>query len=399
MDPVLREVLDLALRWVHVVAGILWIGNSMLWNWLDRELVPPEPRREGVAGEIWLLHSGAFYRMEKDLRGWDRARPLHWFRWQAYTTWLTGAALLAVVYHAGGRALLVDPAVAELTGAQAIGISIGTIVLGWLAYDLFLGAAVIRGGRAGVAAGLALVVGAGFALTGVLAGRAAFLHLGALLGTLMAGNVFRVIIPSQRALVAAAERGERPDPATGMRAKQRSIHNNYLTYPVVALMLSAHFPAVVGHRWNGVLLAIVVLAGVAVRHLMNLRFTWRPWAPALAATVAASLLAIGAVLSLPAPGRSAIGPAPDGPVSFAGARAVVEKRCAVCHSADPADRTFGPSPGGAAFDTPEQILLLAERIGVRAVETETMPPANRTHMTGAERALLARWLAEGARGE
>jgi uncharacterized membrane protein len=398
MNPVLREVLDLALRWVHVIAGILWIGNSMLWNWLDRNLDAPEPPVEGVQGEIWLLHSGAFYRMEKDLRGWPRARTLHWFKWQAYTTWLTGAALLVVVYHAGGRALLVDPTVADLSAAQAIGISVGTLVVGWLVYHFFLGAAVIRHGRAGGAVGFAAILATGFLLTQLLSGRAAFLHVGALLGTLMAGNVLRVIMPSQRALVAAVERGERPDPAPGLRAKERSIHNNYLTYPVVVLMLSAHFPGLYGHRWNWLALGILVLSGAAVRHLMNLRFTWRPWKPALAATVTVTLASLGILLANPAPGAPAA-PGGDHPVSFAEARAVIDKRCTVCHSADPADRSFGPSPGGAAFDTPAQITALAERIRVRAVETETMPPANRTHLTAAERGVLARWVSGGGRGE
>jgi uncharacterized membrane protein len=393
----MREVLDLALRWVHVVAGIMWIGNSLLWNWIDRNLERPRTEDERVAGEIWLLHSGAFYLMRKDLRGWDRARPLHWFKWQAYTTWLTGAALLAVVYYAGGGALLVDPAVRPLEPAQAIAIGAGSIVAAWLAYDLFLGALVIRLGRAGVVLGFALVLAAGLALTMLLSGRAAFLHLGALLGTLMAGNVFRVIMPAQRALVEAVERGELPDPALGLRAKERSIHNNYLTFPVVALMLSSHFPALYGHRWSWLLLGIVVVGGAAVRHLMNVRFTHPHWKPALAGTVAATLGSLALLTATPgAPPAHSPG---TGPATFAAAHAIVQKRCTVCHSADPADRTFGAAPGAVAFDTPEQILARADRIRVRAVETQTMPPGNSTHMTAAERAVLGRWIVGGAEPE
>lgn len=316
MSPAVRELLDLVFRWIHVVAAVMWIGNSLLWNWIDRNLEPPRSGGEGVHGEIWLLHSGAFYRMEKDLRGWDRARPLHWFKWQAYTTWLTGAALLVIVYYAGGGALLVDPAVRQISPAQAIAVAAGSIVVAWLAYDLFLGAALIRMGRAGALLGLALVVAAGFALTQVLSGRAAFLHVGALLGTLMAGNVFRVIMPSQRVLVSAVERGERPDPGPGTRAKERSIHNNYLTFPVVALMLSSHFPGLYGHRWNWILLGIVVVGGAAVRHLLNVRFTYPHWKPALAGTFA-STLGLLALLTVRPARTGAPAAAADGPATFA----------------------------------------------------------------------------------
>ncbi|MBD0320572.1 MAG: urate hydroxylase PuuD, partial [Gemmatimonadetes bacterium] len=227
MSPAVREILDLVFRWIHLIAGIMWIGNSLLWNWIDRNLV--STGKEGIQGEIWLLHSGAFFRMEKDLTGWDRARTLHWFKWQAYTTWLTGAALLVVVYYASGGALLIDPAVRDLTPTQAVVIAAGSIVGAWLAYDLVLGRLLSRMGRMGAVAGFALVLAVAFPLTHLLSGRAAFLHVGAMLGTLMAGNVYRVIMPSQRVLVAAAERGERPDPAPSKRAKERSIHNNYMT--------------------------------------------------------------------------------------------------------------------------------------------------------------------------
>ncbi|HEX7243491.1 MAG TPA: urate hydroxylase PuuD [Longimicrobiaceae bacterium] len=389
------ELLDLVLRWMHVVAGIMWIGNSLLWNWIDRNLLPSKAGREDVAGEIWLLHSGAFYFMEKDLGGWDRDRPLHWFKWQAYTTWLTGAALLGVVYYASGGALMVDPAVRDLTPAAAVAIGAGTIVGAWLAYDLFLGRAIARTGRAGAAVGFALVLGVGFGLTQLLSGRAAFLHVGAMLGTLMAGNVFRVIMPSQRLLVAAVERGERPDPEPAKRAKERSIHNNYMTFPVIALMLSSHFPGLYGGRLAWLVLGVLVLSGAAVRHLLNVRFTFPRWKPALAATFAVSLAALALLTVRPFP-PAAAGAAAGGRVGFAEANAVIQKRCAVCHSADAADRTFGAAPAGVAFDTPEQIRARVDRIRARAVDTGTMPPANKTFMTPEERALLGRWIAQGA---
>jgi uncharacterized membrane protein len=391
MSPAVREILDLVFRWIHLIAGIMWIGNSLLWNWIDRNLV--STGEEGIQGEIWLLHSGAFYRMEKDLTGWDRARTLHWFKWQAYTTWLTGAALLVVVYYASGGALLIDPAVRDLTPAQAVAIAAGSIVGAWLAYDLVLGRLLARMGRMGAVAGFALVLGVAYALTHLLSGRAAFLHVGAMLGTLMAGNVYRVIMPSQRVLVAAAERGERPDPEPSKRAKERSIHNNYMTFPVIVLMLSSHFPDVYASRLNWLLLGILVLAGATVRHLLNIRFTFPRWKPALAATFATTLGALVLLLARPAAPRAS---AEGGRVTFDQANAIIQKRCTVCHSASPADRTFGAAPAGVAFDTPEQILARVERIRARAVETATMPPANKTFATPEERALLGRWIAQGA---
>ncbi|HEX8276764.1 MAG TPA: urate hydroxylase PuuD [Longimicrobiaceae bacterium] len=396
MSPALGELLDLVLRWMHVIAGIMWIGNSMLWNWLDRNLLPARGGGDGIQGEIWLLHSGGFYQMRKDLTGWDRDRPLHWFKWQAYTTWLTGAALLVVVYYASGGALLVDPAVADLSPGAAVAVGAGSIVAAWLAYDLALGRAISRMGRMGAVAGMALTLAVAYGLTHLLSGRAAFLHVGAMLGTLMAGNVFRVIMPSQRVLVAAAERGERPDPEPAKRAKERSIHNNYMTFPVIVLMTSSHFPTLYAGPWSWLTLGVLVLGGAAVRHVLNVRFGWPRWKPALAAVVAASLAALALLTVRPARTAAPDAAAGGGRVTFAQANAVVQKRCTVCHSASPADRTFGPAPAGIAFDTPEQVRARADRIRVRAVETATMPPANKTFITPEERALLGRWIAQGA---
>lgn len=398
MDAAVRELLDLALRWVHVIAGIMWIGNSMLWNWIDRNLEPSKQGKPGIQGEIWLLHSGAFYFMEKDLKGWDRDRPLHWFKWQAYTTWLTGAGLLLVVYYASAGAMLVDPAVADLAPGTAVAIGVGTIVGAWLVYHYGIARLLSRSGASAALLGLLLVVGIAYALTHLFSGRAAFLHVGALLGTVMAGNVHRVIMPSQRVLVAAVEEGRTPDPAPSKRAKERSIHNNYITFPVIALMLVSHFPGIYGHRLNWLLLALIVVAGAGVRHVLNIRFTYPHWKPALAATVAISLALLYLGLAMPSgsgatPRASTVVP---GDVTFAQANAVLQKRCAVCHSADAADRTFGPAPAGVAFDTPEQARARADRILARAVTSHTMPPANKTFITDEEREILRRWIEGGA---
>ena len=394
----LLELLDLTFRWVHVIAGIMWIGNSMLFNWLDRNLRPSSRGAPEVYGHIWLLHSGAFYFVEKtSLAGQAMPRPLHWFKWQAYTTWLSGVALLVVVYYAGGRALLTDPARANLTALAAMGVAIGGIIVGWLIYDVLWRVVAPRSAAAAGAASIVALVLIVYILTSLLSGRAAFLHVGALLATIMAGNVAMTIMPSQRVLVSAVAAGRAPDPALAIAAKTRSIHNNYLTFPVIALMLSNHFPGVYGHRASWLLLLAIVGIGAAVRHLLNIRYTFRYWVPALGLTVA------GGFLFLLVEGRSNAGSstasaraANDLPsqVAFEDARSIIDRRCTACHSATPAIAEFGATPGGVSFDDPSRIRALAERIRVRAIDTRTMPLGNRTNMTDRERALLARWLAQ-----
>ena len=397
----LFELLDLTFRWVHVIAGIMWIGNSLLFNWLDRNLRPSSRGAPEVYGDIWLLHSGAFYFVEKtSLAGQPMPRPLHWFKWQAYTTWLSGAALLVVVYYAGGRALLTDPARADLTPAAATGVAIGGIVVGWLIYDLLWRFVAQRSATAAGAASIVALVVIVYILTSLLSGRAALLHVGSLLATIMAGNVATTIMPSQRVLVAAVTAGRAPDPALAVAAKTRSIHNNYLTFPVIVLMVSNHFPGIYGHQLSWLLLLVLIAIGAAVRHILNVRFTFRQWVPALGLTLAigfAVLFVVGRA------GAGAGGPvssvaAGDIPaqVTFADARSIVDRRCAACHSGTPSIRDFGAAPGGVSFDDPARIQALAARIRARAVETRTMPLGNRTNMTDRERAILARWIEQGA---
>jgi uncharacterized membrane protein len=401
MNAAFLELLDLALRWLHVIAGIMWIGNSLLFNWLDRNLRPPPNPTPDAQGDIWLIHSGGFYLVEKtSLAGRPLPVPLHWFKWQAYTTWLSGAALLIVVYYAGGRALLADPAVAPLGHPAAIAVAVGSIVTGWLLYDTLMK---YVAPRAPAFAGAVCTVGLMsivVALTSLLGGRAAFLHVGAVLGTIMAANVWSVIMPSQDVLVAAVREGRPPDPAVAAAAKTRSIHNNYLTFPVVVLMVSSHFPSLYGHRWSWLILLVLIGVGAAVRHIMNLRFTYRRWVPVLVGTVTTASVALYLLVAFG--GGRAVRSAPladaaEASVSFEDVRTVIDRRCAACHSRQPSDLSFGVAPGGVAFDTPGEIAASAARIRERAVVTQTMPPANKTRMTEGERAVLARWLDQGAR--
>jgi uncharacterized membrane protein len=391
------ELLDLLIRWVHLLAGIMWIGNSLLFNWLDRRLeIPAGPTRTPrPQGTVWLLHSGGFYYVEKTLLdGAPLPRPLHWFKWQAYTTWWSGAALLVVVYYLGGRALLTD----QGASGRAVAVAAGGIALGWMLYEA---AQRLVAPRAPRAAALLWLGGLG-AIAGVflheLNGRAAFLHVGALLGTIMAGNVVFTIVPSQRELVAAVAGGRGGDPAVSARAKRVSLHNNYFTFPVIALMLSGHFPALYSLPRSWLPLLLLVAGGALTRHVLNLRFGFPRWKLALAGTIGGTALGLYGSSRWGRPEAAGPGPgeSPAGPVRFAEVRHIIDRRCGPCHSARPTDLSFGPAPGGVRYDQPEQIAAYAARINERAVVTRTMPPGNKTGITDEERALLGRWVAAGA---
>jgi uncharacterized membrane protein len=282
----LWELLDLAARWVHVIAGIMWVGNSLLFNWLDRTLAPPSRPGEGKLGESWLLHSGGFYFVEKtQLAGQPLPATLHWFKWQAYTTWLSGAALLVVVYYAGGRAAMADAGVAPLSHGTAVAVGISAILGGVALYEAVQRALAPRAPRLATIVLLAAFVGIVYALTHLLNGRAAFLHAGALLASIMAANVAHTIVPSQRELVKSVTGAGIADAAISARAKRVSVTNNYVTFPVIALMVSSHYPSLYFHRHSWLLLLVIVACGAGVRHVMNVRYTFGAWKPALAAII------------------------------------------------------------------------------------------------------------------
>ena len=397
------ELVDLIARWIHVIAAIMWAGNSMLFNWLDRNLQAPStetagsPSAKGTLGNIWLLHSGAFYFVEKTLLGGQPLpRPLHWFKWQAYTTWWSGVVLLIAVYYFGGRATLADATVAPLGHRMAVAVAVGAIAGGWALYESMQRVVAPRAPRLALTIWIVGLTAIGVGLTQLLSGRAALLHVGAMLGTIMAANVVFTIVPSQRELVASVSEGRGADPAVSARAKRVSIHNNYFTFPVIVLMVIAHFPAIYGSRLNWLLLLVLIASGAAVRHLLNIRFTYPAWRPALAGTLAAGALVLMLILRAGAVANTAVTSDSAAPVSFSEARSIIDRRCASCHAAQPSDVSFGPAPGGVMFDTPEQIRVYAARIHERAVVTRTMPPANKTRLTEAERTLLGRWVAQGA---
>jgi len=387
------ELLDLFTRWVHVISGIMWIGNSLLFNWLDRNLENPSgtSRTPRPVGTIWLLHSGGFYYVEKTLLdGAPLPKPLHWFKWQAYSTWWSGAGLLLVVYYLGGRALLVD------SGSHLGGVAwgAGAMVGAWLFYEAVQRLVAPKAPRIAAVAWVLGLASIALVLLQTLNGRAAFLHVGAMLGTIMVGNVVFTIVPSQRELVASVAEGRGGDPAVSDRAKRVSIHNNYFTFPVLALMVSAHFPALYSYRQSWLVLGLLILGGVTARHVLNIRFSFPRWRLALGGTIVGSVAGLYAVLQLGANAAARpTGPTPLGPPDFAEVRHIIDRRCGTCHSAQPSDLSFGVAPGGVRYDTAEEILSYAARIRERAVVTRTMPPGNKTGMTDVERETLGRWSA------
>ncbi|HUS65629.1 MAG TPA: urate hydroxylase PuuD [Kofleriaceae bacterium] len=388
------ELLDLLLRWIHVIAGIMWIGNSLLFNWLDRNL----EKKPGIDGEIWLLHSGAFYQIEKKLLEPNQMPArLHWFMWQNFSTWASGILLLVVVYYLGESAWLVDPGAGHASYGVAVSTAVFSLIGGWVFYDVLWRSPLRDRPLLAGALCIAALIAVTYLLSQMLTPRAAYIHVGVLLGTLMTGNVWTVIVPSQRDLVAATKAGKPQDRALSMRAKQRSIHNNYMTFPLIFIMVSNHFPGAYSHRLNWAILLALMTGGALVRHFMNIRFHVRNWRFPLVACAGAAL---GLALWLMAQPRRG-GPSDEElaagpPVAFQTVQAIIGLRCVACHSATPSDELFHVAPDDIRFDHPEQIAAAARRIRVR-VEGETMPFANRTGMTPEERLTVVRWVAQGAR--
>ena len=393
MTSWLGDWANLLLRWTHFIAGIAWIGSSFYFIWLDSALTKPEHEKPGVEGDLWMVHSGGFYQVEKRRPGpGEVPAVLHWFKWEAMLTWITGIALLVLVYYLSG-AYLLDPSVSRIGRGAAIALGIGLLLFGWKIYDGLWRSPLAQRPPIAAAISLALLAAVTVLVCRLLSGRAAFMHVGSLLGTIMVANVWERILPAQQQMLAATRAGRPADFTLGEQAKQRSVHNSYLTFPLLFIMLSNHFPATYASPVNWLVLLLLCVAGGSVRHAMIGRGRAARWAllPA-AVTLAAAMF-----FSTPkGAARRTPGAPNDAVPTFAAVRSVITQRCQPCHSQYQSDRTFGPAPGGVTFDTPESIVRYAERIRVRAVETKTMPLANKTSMTEEERALLARWISVGA---
>jgi uncharacterized membrane protein len=399
LAPYGLEWLNLLVRWLHIITGIAWIGASFYFVWLDNTIKPPAPGSElankGVAGELWAVHGGGFYNPQKYLVApAELPKELHWFKWEAYSTWLSGFALLFIVYYLNAQAMMVDRSVADLTSWQAVGIGLGSLVVGWLVYDLLCKSPL---GKRDLLFGLvifAFLVGSAYVLTHLLSGRAAYLHIGAMIGTIMVANVAHVIIPGQRRMVNAMMAGQKPDPVYGIRAKQRSVHNNYFTLPVLFLMISNHYAMTYRQEHAWAVLAVIMAAGVLIRHFFNLRHKGRIEWKYPAAGVA--LLAVLAVLIAP---HAPVAPQPgvDTAAQFTQVKSIVDQRCVACHSAHPTQPGFATAPAGVMLDSPELVAQHAARIYQQTVQLKAMPLANLTNMTDAERAQVGAWFEAGAK--
>lgn len=382
------------LRWLHVIAGIGWIGSSFYFIHLDLSLARRDGLPDKAYGEAWQVHGGGFYHMVKYLVAPNRMpAELTWFKWEAYATWLSGFALLVVVYYFGAELYLVDPAVLDMTPATAALVSVAGIVAGWLLYDALCRSPIGKDAVQLAIAGFAFLVALAVAYSFVLSPRGAFMQMGAVIGTIMAANVLMVIIPGQRKVVADLIAGRTPDPIHGIRGKQRSVHNNYLTLPVVFIMIANHYPLAYATRFSWVILALLLVMGVVIRHFYNSRHKglpspWWTWAVA-----AACGLAIAAVSMLgPAVGTRIVGSAAPTRVAFAEVEEIVTSRCSMCHAAEPVWRGITVPPKGVRLDSPGAIRRHAVQIGLNTVASSAMPPGNITGMTDAERRIVAAWL-------
>ncbi len=392
--PYVGDWLHLIVRWLHVTAAIAWIGASFYFIALDQSLRRParsETEAEGIEGEAWEIHGGGFYRVEK-YRLAPRALPerLQWFKWEAYVTWLSGFALLVLLYYVDPTQYLMDPVSRRFQGWELVIASVAILAGGWLAYDLICRTFASRPRALAVATGILIV--AITAISGFLfSPRGAFIQVGATLGTWMAANVFFVIIPGQKDLVAATKAGREPDAGPGIRGKQRSIHNNYLTLPVLFAMISQHFPFTYGHDNAWLVLLGFMALGAAVRHVFNLRHQGRDLRRAM--TLVAVLFVV--LFAALAP-WSDLGPAGFTAGDFPAVQQVFAARCVTCHSIHPTREGFTAAPKGIMFDTQQEIVTNARRAYEQVVVTKAMPLGNATGMTQAERDLIAQWVRSGA---
>ncbi|MCC7348478.1 MAG: urate hydroxylase PuuD [Variibacter sp.] len=398
VETVLTEWASLLIRWIHVIAGIGWIGASFYFIHLDLSLKHRADLPAGVKGEAWQVHGGGFYHMLKYMVAPSRIPDhLTWFKWEAYATWLSGFALLVLVYYLGADLYLIDKSVLDVSATTAAVIAFASLLAAWLAYEAMCRSPLGRHEVALALCGYVFLVALTYAFTQVFSGRGAFTQIGALIGTIMVANVFVVIIPNQKKMIAAMLAGREPDGALGAAGKQRSVHNNYLTLPVVFLMISNHYPLLYATRHNWLIVAIVLAIGPVIRHFYNSRHEgkgdpWWTWA------VAAAGMAVIAWLSAAGPRGQTSGEVPRG-VTFAAAEEVVTSRCAMCHASEPVWTGIVTAPKAILLDTPERIRLHAPLIDINAVRSRAMPPGNVTEMTDEERRLLAGWILGGAKAQ
>ena len=387
----LAEWLNLVLRWLHITTGIAWIGSSFYFVWLDNHLKPPANGE--ASGELWSVHGGGFYHNQKyQVAPAQMPDDLHWFKWEAYFTWLSGFSLLVLIYYFGAQNYLIDTAKSSISTTDAVALALASLAAGWGIYDLLCRSPLGRDNRVFGAIWFLVLVGIAAFLNSLLNSKAVYIQTGAIVGTVMAANVFFVIIPNQKKVVADLVAGRSPDPKLGQQAKQRSVHNNYMTLPVLFMMISQHYPMTYGASRPWLVLALIALAGIAVRHVFNLRHRGKS-SPLLFAAI--GILAIGII--------SYVSLSKDKPATtsaevptYATVEPIIAKHCSACHSSKPTNPAFTEPPLGLVLDSYEHVKTAAPKIKQRAVDTDTMPLGNVTGMTPDDRAVLGRWIDAGA---
>jgi uncharacterized membrane protein len=398
----LADWLALLVRWLHLIAGIAWIGASFYFVWLDDHLQPPRERDDDLAGELWAVHGGGFY-VSRKFRIAPRELPatLHWFYWEAYTTWLSGIALLCLLYFQRAEGYLIDPAVAALSKPAAIAIALAVLAGAWLIYDALCRSPLQRRpGALGVVLALLFCLEA-FVLCRLFSGRGAFMLFGSSLGTIMVANVLFVIIPGQRELVRAKREQRSPDPAPGLRGKQRSVHNTYLTLPVLFAMISNHYPITFGAHENWLVLIGMSVAGAGIRAWFVARHRqaqWQPWG--LSAAIVSALCIAAVVTTLaPRPGPEPLPKAQGAvdPKELARVQSIVDERCVPCHAAHPTQAGFPVAPNGVVLESIDELMRHLPQVQQQLV-TRAMPLGNLTGMTQEERALLLHWVDQALTG-
>ncbi|MDB5192194.1 MAG: urate hydroxylase PuuD [Segetibacter sp.] len=391
LESHVQEWLNVVVRLMHVTFGIAWIGASFYFVFLEHALNRTNNVRDELAGNLWAVHGGGFYYLEKYKEApKEIPKDLHWFKYEAYFTWLSGFSLLFVVYYFNAKAFLIDTNVLNITPLVAISIGIGSFVVAWVMYHLLCKTALIKKGIWFTVIGFAIATAFAYFYTHVFSGRAAYIHFGAMLGTLMVGNVFFIIIPAQRAMVKAAKQGTPLNPELGKHAGLRSLHNNYFTLPVLFVMVSNHFPSTFGYDYPWLLLAIITLGTAGVKHWLNLREKGQLNIWVLPASV---LVLLGAAF-ISAPKKQG---ECKTEVSFNEVNMILQKRCVSCHSSKPTDDVFTAPPNGVVYDTPDDIVRLRDKILQRVVITKTMPQNNKTNMTLEERELIGCWIHQGGK--
>lgn len=390
MDVFLGEWVNLLLRWFHMIVGIGWIGTSFYFMALDYSLDTNERKSAGVYGTAWEVHGGGFYHVEK----FTVAPPhlpahLHWFKWDAYLTWMTGFGLLIVQYYLHARSYLIDPAVMPLEPLQAAAISIASLLGGWAIYEAICRSPLGRNTTLLAILVFALILIASVLYTKVFSARGAFLHVGAFVGTIMAFNVFAIIIPNQRKMVAQLLKGEVPDARYGQIGKQRSTHNNYLTLPVLVMMVSPHYPFLSAHPQSWLVVALIIIAGALIRHYINSVDAGAEW-NSFSWTAPLAAFALICAIWITAPRA----PAATGSVSDAEMLALTTKHCTMCHARKPTHESFTEAPKNVTLETVADLRKNAPLILSQAVQNKAMPLGNQTGMTDDERAKMGQWIAE-----